>query len=155
MYLRFFNRVKTDLIRIGVRPSFSASLIEQRDRNRLSEQEMVYLSGTMYAAGFETTSTTLEWWALAMVAFPEVHRRAQAELDAVVGRARLPTFADAPWLPYVRAIIKEVLRWRPAIERGAPHKAAEDDLYEGMFIPWRDVHGQHMALQPRPGNIWR
>jgi len=70
-----------------------------------------------------------------MVAFPEVQRRAQAELDDVVGRARLPTFADAPWLPYVRAIIKEVLRWRPAIERGAPHKAAEDDLYEGMFIP--------------------
>lgn len=96
---------------------------------------MVYLSGTIYAAGFETTSTTLKWWALAMVAFPEAQRRAQAELDAVVGRARLPTFSDAPRLPYVRAIIKEVLRWRPAIERGAPHKAAEDDRYEGMFIP--------------------
>jgi cytochrome P450 len=70
-----------------------------------------------------------------MVAFPEVQRRAQAELDAVVGRARLPTFADAPRLPYVRAVIKEVLRWRPAFERGAPHKAAKDDRYEGMFIP--------------------
>ena len=70
-----------------------------------------------------------------MVAFPEVQRRAQAELDAVVGRARLPTFADAPRLPYVRAVIREVLRWRPAIDRGLPHRAAEDDWYEGMFIP--------------------
>ena len=87
------------------------------------------------AAGFETTSTTLKWWALAMVVFPEVQRRAQAELDAVVGRARPPTFADAPRLLYVRAVIKEVLRWRPAVERGAPHKAAEDDRYEGTFIP--------------------
>jgi cytochrome P450 len=70
-----------------------------------------------------------------MVAFPEVQRRAQAEIDAVVGRDRLPTFADAPHLPYVRAIIKEVLRWRPIAPLGVPHAAAEDDWYEGMFIP--------------------
>ncbi len=70
-----------------------------------------------------------------MMAFPEVQRQAQAELDAVVGRARLPTFADAPQLPYVRAIVKEVLRWRPAVEHGIPHKATHDDWYDGMFIP--------------------
>jgi cytochrome P450 len=86
-------------------------------------------------AGFETTSTTLMWWMLAMVAFPEVQPRAQAELDAVVGRARLPTYADAPRLPYVRAIIKEVIRWRPVVRLGVPHKVVEDDWYEGMFIP--------------------
>ena len=70
-----------------------------------------------------------------MMAFPQVQRRAQVELDAVVGRTRLPTFADAPHLPYVRAIIKEVLRWRPPVPLGVPHKTAEDDWYEGMFIP--------------------
>ncbi len=86
-------------------------------------------------AGFDITSGTLKWWMLAMVAFPEVQRRAQAELDAVVGRARLPTFTDVTQLPYVRAIIKEVLRWRPVAERGLSHKATEDDWYEGMFIP--------------------
>ena len=94
-------------------------------------EKVMCLSG----AGFETTSSTMMWWVLAMVAFPEVQRRGQAELDDVVGRARPPTFADAPHLPYVRAVIKEVLRWRPAVERGLPHKAAEDDWYEGMFIP--------------------
>src|SRR5260370_22877178 len=78
-------------------------------------------------AGFDTTSATFKWWTLAMVVFPEVQRRAQVELDTVVGRARPPTFADAPQLLYVRAIIKEVLRWRPAVERGLPHKAVEDD----------------------------
>jgi len=91
----------------------------------------MYRSG----AGSETTSTTLMWWTLAMVAFPQVQLRAQAELDAVVGRTRLPTFADAPHLPYVRAIIKEVLRWRPSVPLGVPHKAIDDDWYEGMFIP--------------------
>ena len=87
------------------------------------------------AAGSETTSSTLMWWTLAMVAFPQVQRRAQAELDAVVGCTRLPTFADAPHLPYVRAIIKEVLRWRPPVPLGVLHKATEDDWYDGMFIP--------------------
>ena len=86
-------------------------------------------------AGFETTSTTLMWWILAMVAFPEVQFRAQAELDAVVGRARLPTFADAPHLPYVRAITREVIRWRPASPLGLPHAASEYDWYDGLFIP--------------------
>ena len=86
-------------------------------------------------AGSETTSTTLMWWMLAMIAFPEAQRKAQAELDAVVGRARLPTFCDAPHLPYVCAITKEVLRWRPVAPLGVAHKATEDDWYEGMFIP--------------------
>jgi cytochrome P450 len=70
-----------------------------------------------------------------MIAFPEVQRRAQAELDAVVGRDRLPTFDDAHRLPYVRAIIEEVLRWRPNVPLGVAHAATEDDWYEGMFIP--------------------
>lgn len=87
------------------------------------------------SAGAETTSTTLEWCALAMIAFPEVQCRAQAELDAVVGRDRLPTFADSPHLPYLRAVIKEVLRWRPALPLGVPHAATEEDWYEGMYIP--------------------
>ena len=87
------------------------------------------------SAGLETTTTVLMWWTFTMVAFPEVQRRAQAELDAVVGRARPPTFADAPRLHYVRAVIKEVLRWKPALRFGLPHASAEDDWYEGMFIP--------------------
>jgi cytochrome P450 len=86
-------------------------------------------------AGAETTSTTLSWWMLTMIAFPKVQRRAQAEIDAVVGRDRLPTFADTPRLPYVRAIIREVLRWRPTIPFSIPHAATNEDWYEGMYIP--------------------
>jgi cytochrome P450 len=70
-----------------------------------------------------------------MITFPEVQRRAQAELDAVVGRDRLPTFDDAPRLPYVRAIIEEALPWRPSVPLGVAHAATEDDWYESMFIP--------------------
>jgi cytochrome P450 len=75
------------------------------------------------------------WWLLAMLAYPDTQTRAQAELDAVVGRARLPTFADYPRLPYIRAMVKEVLRWRPVSPLAVYHRSTEDDWYEGMFIP--------------------
>ena len=86
-------------------------------------------------AGFKTTSTTLLWWILAMVAFPEVQFRSHAGLDAMVGCARLPIYADAPRLPYVRAIVNEVLRWRPAGRLEVPHVMAIEGWYDGIFIP--------------------
>jgi cytochrome P450 len=59
------------------------------------------------------TSAALSVFILAMVLYPDVMRKAQNEIDVVVGSGRLPTFADTPHLPYVRAIVMEVLRWRP------------------------------------------
>lgn len=55
---------------------------------------------------------------LMMVLNPEVSRRAQAELDSVVGTDRLPVFDDQYRLPYVNALIKEVLRWHPPLPLG-------------------------------------
>ena len=48
-----------------------------------------------------------------MVLHPEVMHRAQQEIDSVIGHDRLPSFGDVDDLPYVSAIVKEVLRWRP------------------------------------------
>ena len=70
-----------------------------------------------------------------MVTYPDVQKRAQEELDSVVGRTRIPTFSDLPHLPYIRAMVKEALRWRPVDPLGLPHLSAEDDWYNGMFIP--------------------
>jgi cytochrome P450 len=48
-----------------------------------------------------------------MLANPEVQKRAQEEIDAVVHEGHLPSFEDEESLPYVSAIVKEVLRWKP------------------------------------------
>ena len=53
-----------------------------------------------------------------MVLFPEVQKKAQAEIDTVVGSGRLPTFADQPHLPYVNAVVTEVLRWNSVVPLG-------------------------------------
>ena len=77
----------------------------------------------------------MSWWAFAMITHPDAQRRAHAELDTVVGRSRTPRFSDAPSLPYIQALVKEVLRWRPALALSLPHSTTEDDWYNGMFIP--------------------
>ena len=48
-----------------------------------------------------------------MVLYPEIQRKAQAEIDMVVGNDRFPGLADQDKLPYVDAVVKEVLRWKP------------------------------------------
>jgi hypothetical protein len=55
---------------------------------------------------------------LALALFPQVQRRAQAELDVVVGRDRLPTFDDRPRLPYMEALCKELMRWQMVTPTG-------------------------------------
>ena len=55
---------------------------------------------------------------VAMLINPDIQKRAQDELDSVIGRERLPTFEDRPKLPFVDAVCKEVLRWRPASPAG-------------------------------------
>jgi hypothetical protein len=53
-----------------------------------------------------------------MLLCPDVQARAQAEIDSVVGIARLPVFEDRPSLPYIEAVLRETLRWHPAVPLG-------------------------------------
>ena len=64
------------------------------------------------------TVSTLAAWFLAMVRYPEVYKKAQAELDTIVGNTRLPTLEDRPQLEYIERIIQETLRWCPVAPIG-------------------------------------
>ena len=76
-----------------------------------------------------------------MALHPHIQKRAQAEVDHVLGSGtspapeRLPTPADQERLPYVEALCKEVLRWQPATPLGMPHIASADDVLDGKWIP--------------------
>ncbi|KAG0697077.1 cytochrome P450 [Suillus ampliporus] len=88
-----------------------------------------------FAGASETTTSTLLVFLLAMVLHPELQAKAQAEIDQVVGKDRLPDFDDRPALPYVEAILRETLRWHPVAPLGIPHATTSSDLYKGYFIP--------------------
>lgn len=70
-----------------------------------------------------------------MTLHSEVVHKAQMELDAVVGPDRLPNTKDKDHLPYVDAVVKEVLRWHPVGPMGVPHCSVQDDVVHGYFIP--------------------
>lgn len=66
---------------------------------------------------------------------PEIQRKAQQELDEIVGPTRLPSYEDHDSLPYVQAIVLESMRWLPTAPLGVPHSVNADDHYNGYFIP--------------------
>ncbi|KAJ3537164.1 hypothetical protein NMY22_g5703 [Coprinellus aureogranulatus] len=72
---------------------------------------------------------------LALAMNPEAQRKAQAEIDSVVGLGRLPSLDDRESLPYVSAVVKEVERWHTVAPLGFTHVTARDDEYNGYFIP--------------------
>ncbi|KAJ7250654.1 cytochrome P450 [Mycena rebaudengoi] len=119
--------------------SVAASIINDRKKLDLTDKEAAWLSVTLYAAGAETTSGQMSWFLVAAILFPECQKRAQEEIDRVVGRDRLPTFKDFEHLPYLRAYVKETLRWRGVDPLGVPHRLCQDDWYEvdgrRMFLP--------------------
>jgi cytochrome P450 len=70
-----------------------------------------------------------------MTVFPDVQRKAQEEIDRVLGPGQLPKVADRQRLPFVSAVVKEVLRWHPVAPMGIPHMSSEDDTWGEYFIP--------------------
>lgn len=68
------------------------------------------LTRSQLLAGTDTTVAALLTFFLAMVKWPEYQRKAQKELDRVIGSERLPDFDDRENLPYIQAIVNEILR---------------------------------------------
>ncbi|CAA7268651.1 unnamed protein product [Cyclocybe aegerita] len=118
------------------KPSFMSACMEEIDEtgNVPHQKEVIKdTAGIVFAAAADTTLSGIHSLFVAMLHHPEVQEKAQAELDRVLG-GRLPEFSDEPDLPYVSAVVKELLRWHPATPIAVPHYASEDDVWEGYHI---------------------
>jgi len=93
------------------------------------------ITGTAYAAGADSSIGSAEFFLLAMALYPDTQRKAQAQLDEVLGSSRLPDFDDLEDLPYIRAVTRETLRWFPIAPFGIPHAIMDEDVYKGYRIP--------------------
>ncbi|KAH8114366.1 cytochrome P450 oxidoreductase [Phellopilus nigrolimitatus] len=144
-------------------PSYVSALLEKFDpegRNSLSSGEehvIKWSASSLYTGGADTSVSAIQSFFLAMLLHPVVLARAQAEVDGVTGCVRLPTFADRERLPYVNALVKEVLRWCPIAPMGLPHVNAEEVLYDGYRIPkgsicmpniWQYAHNPDVYESP-------
>ncbi|KIK93558.1 hypothetical protein PAXRUDRAFT_144832 [Paxillus rubicundulus Ve08.2h10] len=117
--------------------SFSSMLLEGGVSPE--EEELIMWAATNIYLGTSTSLTrvvsAIYAFFLAMTIYPEVQRKAQAELDAVVGTERLPRLEDRDSLPYVNAICEEVLRWHVIAPLAVPHVSTEDIFYNGFVVP--------------------
>ncbi|KZT58465.1 cytochrome P450 [Calocera cornea HHB12733] len=94
----------------------------------------VWVALTLYMAGQDTTNTALRVFALGILHNPDVMKAAEAQIDAVCG-SRPPTLEDRENLPYIEALVKESVRWKPGVPMGVMHTASEDFEYRGYVIP--------------------
>ncbi|KAH7890379.1 cytochrome P450 [Phlebopus sp. FC_14] len=155
-----FEAVQKALSRGTAPPSFVSHLMDDLDYGADVDDQVETIkgcAGLAYGAGAESTVSSLSSFFLAMLLYPQVQAKAQAELDCVIGPGRLPDFNDRPLLPYVSAIVKEVLRWNPVAPLGLPHMVTKDDIYNGYFIPagaiiigntWTILHDERNYEQP-------
>lgn len=86
---------------------------------------------------FGQTVSTLLSFILAMANHPEIQAKAQVELDTVVGPDRLPEFSDRSNLPYINAIISELLRWQPVTPMGASLPLYPSHRDDNVFLAYR------------------
>jgi len=70
-----------------------------------------------------------------MAVHPEIQKKAQKEIDKLLGGDRLPTLSDKDDLPYISALIKEIYRWHAPLPISIPKLLKEDDTYKGYLLP--------------------
>ncbi|KAJ2989842.1 hypothetical protein NUW58_g3263 [Xylaria curta] len=115
--------------------SLVSRLIEAEDSDAEDNEVNKWSAASLYTAGADTTVSAIACFFLAMTIYPDVQKRAQEEIDRIVGSNRLPIMTDRENLPYINAVVKETLRWHPVAPMGLPHENTEDDVCDGYLIP--------------------
>ncbi|KAG7099922.1 hypothetical protein E1B28_001717 [Marasmius oreades] len=131
-----YQRVKDKLAEGSQDVSWTASQLAAFGENPTPSEEdaLICAAGSLYAGGIDTTTIVIRTFILMMVRYPEIQRRAQEDIDRVVGTHRLPNMGDMDSLPYISYIIKETLRINP-LAPVIPHSLDKDDVYKGYRIP--------------------
>ncbi|EKM56447.1 uncharacterized protein PHACADRAFT_92801 [Phanerochaete carnosa HHB-10118-sp] len=155
-----YDFVRRDMAKGAVPSSFVSSYIDEKGEPTLMEEELIKAAAaSLYSGGADTTPSSLASFILVVTLYPEIQERAQAELDSLIGGSwqRLPSFADRPRLPYVEAIVLEVLRWNPSVPLGLAHRLSQDDVYNGYHFAkgtifwaniWTMLHDEKVFPEP-------
>ncbi|KZT41973.1 cytochrome P450 [Sistotremastrum suecicum HHB10207 ss-3] len=134
-----FETVRNQMTTNSAPPSFVRKILEGEPSTQTPEEIDIlkWTAGVIFSAGTETTASAIYSYFLAMVLFPKVQERAQAELDAVIGTERMPGLADRQGgkLVYVEALVKEIMRWAPIAPLGVVHLSTKEYEYRGWRIP--------------------
>ncbi|KAG8966557.1 hypothetical protein FRC03_011695 [Tulasnella sp. 419] len=135
LYFGLLEEVEKRTARGEANGCWMETVCERAEEWGMNRQIVGYLGGVLIEGGSDTTSSFLQSLILALVAFPEVQKKAQEEIDRVIGSDRAPVLSDIEHLPYIQAIIKETHRFRPVAPLAIPHSTIADVTYKGYHIP--------------------
>ncbi|XP_031508477.1 cytochrome P450 2C9-like isoform X2 [Papio anubis] len=112
--------------------------MEKEKHNQQSEFTIENLENAavdLFAAGTETTSTTLRYALLLLLKHPEVTAKVQEEIERVIGRNRSPCMQDRSHMPYTDAVVHEVQRYIDLLPTSLPHAVTCDVKFRNYLIP--------------------
>jgi cytochrome P450 len=131
--------------------------MRDKDDSAYNEENLKCVAGTMYAAGSDTTIAAITWALIGLLMNPEYMAKAQKELDSVLKSGELPDFEHEESLPYIKAIVREALRWHDIVPVAIPHYLEEEDEFKGYRIPagtmvipnsWAILHDENRYPEP-------
>ena len=102
-----------------------------------SDEDAMYLSTSVVGAGADNPRKVLNTFVMAALQYPHVLTAARTEIDGVYRNGadmRLPRMEDMESMPYVCAILKELMRWRPSVPLIPPHQLTEDLEFDGYLF---------------------
>ncbi|XP_060703981.1 cytochrome P450 2D14-like isoform X2 [Hemiscyllium ocellatum] len=108
----------------------------------------------LFAAGTESTSTTLRWGLLFMVLHPDVQSKVQEEIDSVIGKERKPALDDREEMPYTNAVIHEIQRAGNITPISVPHQTYRDTEVMGYTIPKGTMIIPNLSSALFDENVW-
>ncbi|XP_035273238.1 vitamin D 25-hydroxylase isoform X3 [Anguilla anguilla] len=100
-----------------------------------SLENLIFSVGELIIAGTETTTNAIRWAMLYMALYPSVQEKVQGEIDRVLGNGRPPTLEDRLRMPYLEAVLHEVLRFCNVVPLGIFRATSGDALVRGYSVP--------------------
>ncbi|XP_043567266.1 cytochrome P450 2K1-like isoform X1 [Chiloscyllium plagiosum] len=136
----YFKENRQKLDGNDMRSFIDAFMVRQRQESAnpnsyFHEDNLMYTTINLFAAGMETTSTTLRWGMLLMMKYPEIQKKVYEEIIGVIGLERPPRVEDRKDLPYTDAVIHEIQRFGDVVPMSITHETTADINFRGYFIP--------------------
>ncbi|KAL6650475.1 hypothetical protein ACP70R_009400 [Stipagrostis hirtigluma subsp. patula] len=128
--------------------------MQASDPEAYSDKVIRALCLSILQTGTDTSSGTIEWGMAQLLNHPIAMAKAEAEIDAVVGTARLLEESDLPSLPYLHCVVMETLRLHPIGPLLVPHESSADCAVAGYDVPAGTMLLVNVHAMQRDARVW-